>query len=57
MYLAEIEDIKENGNCSISILVTIDTEVTKRYTRKIIVYQGKDNQIAESVRQDLHPSQ
>lgn len=53
MYNTEIEDITENGNCSISILITIDTELTKKYTRKIIVYQGRDNQIADSVRNDL----
>jgi hypothetical protein len=53
MYNTEIEDITDNGNCSISILVTIETEVTKKYTRKIIVYQGRDNQLADSIRQDL----
>jgi hypothetical protein len=53
MYKTEIEDIKENGNCSICIVVTIDTEVTKKYQRKIIVYQGRDNVLAESIRQDL----
>ena len=53
MYKTEIEDIKENGQCSISIVVTIDTEVTKKYQSKIIVYQGRDNELAKSVRQDL----
>lgn len=53
MYKTEIEDIKENGSCSISIVVTIDTEVTKKYQRKIIVYQGRDNQLADIVRKDL----
>ena len=56
MYNTEIEDIKENGNCSISILITIDTEITKKYTHKVIVYRGKDNQVADSIRKDLQAS-
>lgn len=55
MYKTEIEDIKEHGQCCISIVLTIDTEVTKKYQRKIIVYQGRDNQLAELVRKDLKP--
>lgn len=55
MYKTEIKEIKSNKLVDIVIVVTINTEITKEYTSRIIVYSGPDNAIADSVRRDLNP--
>jgi len=54
MYKTEVKDIKKDRHTQIFIEVTINTEITKEYSQKIIIYSGPDNAIADSIRRDLN---
>lgn len=54
MYKTEVKDIKQDRQAHIFIEVTIDTEITKLYSKVITVYRGPDNDIADSIRRDLN---